>query len=331
MSATAWSAEQTPAEPTSAEQLLISLILVTYNSATLLPAFFTALAGTRYAPYELIAVDNASTDSTTELLALRPGVRLLANEENIGFGRACNQGARIASGALLVFLNPDVLATPQWLNLLARRMAAHPDAAIIAPQTLAPEDVTGVAELAALEPQQTGACEVAAVPGCAMMMRRAAWQALGGFDERIFLYWEDTELCWRAWMGGWRVLEDLEARVFHTRGASGGGARWDAEATRNGLYVHLKLLRWRQIARFIARQAAKTAVQLASGQGSGRDGKLLEAWRWNLRHLGETLAQRRELRRRTRTDLRRLEQLIDRHAARQRRERRERDMARRGA
>lgn len=298
---------------------LVSLILVTYNSARLLPAFFDALAGTRYAPYELIAVDNASADGTAEELARRPGVRLLANAANVGFGRACNQGARAASGSLLVFLNPDVLVTPLWLDALTERMAQHPDAAIISPQTVAPGEAR-----AAPEPAERRAVEAAAVPGCAMMMRRCAWEQLGGFDEQIFLYWEDTELCWRAWLCGWRVLEDLEATVVHTRGASGGGAQWDAEAVKNGLYVHLKLLGWRPVARFAARQAAKTALRLASGRG----GALLDAWRWNLRHLGETLARRQELRRHARGDLRHLEQLIAAHTARQRRERSERQAMR---
>jgi N-acetylglucosaminyl-diphospho-decaprenol L-rhamnosyltransferase len=115
---------------------------------------------------------------------------------------------------LLVFLNPDVFVTPGWLAILVRRMAEHPDAAIICPTTLYSDQPTPIAT-AVVE-------ESAAVPGCAMLMPRADWQALGGFDEQIFLYWEDTELCWRAWLLGRRVLVDLEALVYHQRGGSGG-------------------------------------------------------------------------------------------------------------
>src|SRR4051812_40880444 len=85
---------------------LVSLIVVTYNSAPLLPAFFAALATTRYAPYEVLVVDNASQDGTPQLVGTDyPAARLLANRENLGFGRACNRGARAAHGQLLVFLN----------------------------------------------------------------------------------------------------------------------------------------------------------------------------------------------------------------------------------
>src|SRR5262245_47850788 len=120
---------------------LVSLVVVTYNSAALLPGFFEALAATTYAPYEVLVVDNASRDGTPQLVAEHcPQARIVANAENLGFGPACNQGARAAHGDLLVFLNPDVIVTPSWLAILVRRAADHPDAAIICPTTLYPNE-----------------------------------------------------------------------------------------------------------------------------------------------------------------------------------------------
>jgi hypothetical protein len=294
----------------------VSLILVTHNSARLLPAFLSALATTRDVTYELIVIDNASSDGTAAALAHEPAVRLFANRENIGFGRACNQGAAVARGELLMFLNPDVLVNTDWLAILVRRMQQHPQAAIIAPQTLQPA-VVSVPAAANHALHSSPVRETAAVPGCAMMIRRTAWEALGGFDEQIFLYWEDTELCWRAWLAGWQVLEDLEASVLHTRGGSGGGGRWEAEATKNGLYTHLKLLPLPAALPYIMRQTLKTTIRVARGQGA----ELLAAWRWNWCRLGLTLAQRRELYRIARGDRAHLERLIRIHAARQRHER----------
>jgi len=135
----------------------------------------------------------------------------------------------------------------------------------------------------------------------------------------MFLYWEDTELCWRAGLLGWQVLEDFEALVYHERGGSSGGARWAGEAAKNGLYAHLKLRRWGAVARFAARLAAKTGLGLLRGETA-----LLGAWGWNLRRLPATLRARRQLLRRARGDRRRLEALIEAHARRGRRERRER-------
>lgn len=278
---------------------LVSLILVTYNSAGLLPAFFAALATTRYKPYEVIVVDNASPDATLGYLTHNhPQVRVLANQENVGFGCACNQGSAVARGDLIVFLNPDVTVTPDWLTILVQHIQTNPDVAIICPSTLYPDQSPISAT--------TGVTEVAAVPGCAMLVPTQAWRMLGGFDPQIFLYWEDVELCWRAWLLGWRVLHAPQAVVYHQRGGSAGGQRWDAEQIKNGLYTYLKLMRWRTVCGFVVLLAAKTVIKFARY----RERALFMAWEWNIRHLGYTFAQRRELMRKRCGDAVRLEQRI---------------------
>lgn len=291
---------------------LVSLIVVTYNSARLLPACLDALLATEYAPFELLVIDNASSDGTPALVAAHyPQARLLANTANLGFGRACNLGAAAAQGELLVFLNPDVIVPPGWLGVLAQRMREHPDAGIICPTTL---------DHGQAPPPPAAPADTAAVPGCAMLVRRAAWRQLGGFDERFFLYWEDTDLCWRAWLLGWRVLEEFEAYVFHERGGSAGDRRWDAETTKNSLRTYLKTMRWRAVAPFVARLALTTAAKLAlRGQT-----ELLGAWAASWRQLGETLALRRELLRARKIDPARLERLVATHQRRGRRERKAR-------
>jgi GT2 family glycosyltransferase len=295
------------------EHPLISLIIVTYNSAAQLPGCLAAIAATTYPHYEVLIVDNASSDGTPRLIAERfQQVRLLANSANVGFGRACNQGARAARGDVLVFLNPDVIVTPDWLTILVRHLTERPDAAALCPTTLYPDQPPRVSE-APVE-------ETAAVPGCAIVTTRAAWQTLGGFDEQIFLYWEDTELCWRAWLLGWRVLADLHAQVYHERGSSASGQRWDAEQTKNSLYTYLKLMRWRRTIPFAAQLAVKTAIKFALR----RDPALLAAWAWNWQHLGETMARRREVRQARHGDPAALERRITAHERRRRRERKER-------
>ena len=290
---------------------MISLIVITYNSRPLLPAFLAALATTDDHDYETIVVDNASSDGTVELLrAEHMNVRLIANEHNVGFGAACNRGMLAAHGDFFIFMNPDVLVTPPWLTVLRRNMAEHPDAAISCPSTLYPHETRSSA---------TGVANTAAVPGCALMLRRTAWEQIGGFDEAMFLYWEDTELCWRAWLLGWRVLEDLEAVVYHERGGSTGGGRWEAEVAKNALYAHLKLRRWRAVVGFALRLLAKTGLRLGRGQTA-----LLGAWWWNLRHLPATLRSRRTILRQRRANRTQIERLIALHTERGRRERRER-------
>ncbi|MBC8162210.1 MAG: glycosyltransferase family 2 protein [Roseiflexaceae bacterium] len=291
-------------------QPLVSLILVSYNSANLLPDFLAAIGATTYAPYELIVVDNASTDGTLAYLAGQTQVQVIASGANLGFGRACNIGAAAAHGDLLVFLNPDVRVTPGWLDRLVASARACPDA-LICPTTLYPGE----------QPRPVaGLRQVAAIPGAALLVWRNVWDDLGGFDQQMFMYWEDAELCWRAWLLGYRVLADLGTFVYHQRGGSAGGRRWDAERVKNSLRTYLKLMRWRAVVPFALLLAAKTLLKY----GHTRDPALLAAWAWNGRMLGLTMAERRALRVRRRGDPAQLEQRVHELARRLRAERRQR-------
>ena len=286
---------------------LVSLIIVTYNSASLLPAFFEALTTTVYTPYEVLVVDNASQDHTQHYLTSEHShIRLIANPQNMGFGKACNRGAAAAQGDVLVFLNPDVHVTPDWLSLLVEHITGYHDTVILCPSTPYPGKIP--------QRSSTAMREVAAVPGCAMMMSKAGWQQLGGFDENIFLYWEDTELCWRCWLMGGRVLVDLQAIVYHERGGSTGYRRWDAEQTKNSLYAYLKLMRWRRVVPFVAGLMVKTLVKVLLGRGKG----LWGAWTWNLKHLTQTLTLRHQILSQNTQASDHLERMIDRHNAEQR-------------
>lgn len=297
----------------STSTALISLIVVTYNSRALLPAFLATLATTTDSHYEVIIVDNASQDGTLEWLrATHPSIHVVAHLQNVGFGAACNSGMAVARGEAFITMNPDVQITPPWLTILRQHLHAYPDAGIICPTTLYPDQ--------APPPVSLPVAPTAAVPGCALMLRRTTWQEIGGFDEQMFLYWEDTELCWRAWLLGWRVLEDFVALVYHQRGGSTGEGRWQAEAAKNGLYTHLKLRRWRWVGLFALRLAAKTVLAL----GRERRTDLLHAWWWNLRHLPTTLRSRHAIMQRRKGDESDLDELITVHTRRGHRERNQR-------
>ncbi|GAB4123715.1 MAG: hypothetical protein Fur005_37590 [Roseiflexaceae bacterium] len=273
-----------------------SLIVITYNSLRTLPTFFDTLKQTQAVTYEVIAVDNASSDGTLAFLQQQPQLRVIANTVNQGFGRAANQGAAIANGDVLIFLNPDVWFTPEWLQQLQQTLMREEQAAIICPATLLADTPIPPAVQFVRD----------RVPGSAMLVRREAWQQLGGFDPQIFLYWEDTDLCWRAWLAGYRVIADHAAIVYHERGGSGGGSRWVAEYTRNGIYVHLKLMPWRRVWRFVGRQAIASIARMVRGYGG-----IPAAWWWNIRHLRSTYRQRRQLLRQKQRELAELDRLID--------------------
>jgi len=291
---------------------LVSLVLVTYNSEAPLPALLDSLEATTYEPYELIVVDNGSSDGTVPLVERRrPDATLLRNAQGRGYGAGCNQGAARAQGEFFVFLNPDIVVQPGWLEALVGSFERYPRLGIVSPEVLPP----------GWPPRDAGVppTEVATVPGCTMMVSRAAWDDLGGFDETIFLYWEDTDLCWRAWLRGWRVLETLETHAFHDEGHGGGGSRSLAgEEMKNALYVTLKLRRGRSVAPVLLGRAASTLAKAVLWRRTDVFG----AWRWNVTHLRTTL----ERRRRCLDDVgaeqvAELERRITGHARRRRRER----------
>ncbi len=289
---------------------LVSLVVVMHNDEQLLPGFFEHLAATTYPHFEVIVVDNESSDGTVAYLRERtPEVTTVSNEVGVGFGNAANQGAELANGEFLVFMNADVFVTPEWLDRLVSRMTAESDIGILSPTVLSPETAD--------RPAATGSAETATVPGCSMMVRRSTWTDLGGFDPVFYLYWEDTDLCWRAWLRGWRVVEALDTTVVHLEGGSGGGKRWAQEEMRNGIYTHLKVLRWRKVAPALVGLALETIVEMTvlRRPAVGR------AWIWNVRNLRSTLAKRRSLRALSSGNVADLERRITSHRSRQARER----------
>ena len=219
---------------------LLSIILVNFNDAAHLPESLASV-GMHAAGFgfEVIVVDNASTDGSPALVAGGfPGVRLVRNEKNDGFGRANNLAVRESRGEFLLFLNTDAVVHPGVLDLLMNEMRGHPDTGVVGPALLTPAGSfqasfggrTGFcAELAKkvfLNRLRTRALrsdrsrrEVRWVSGAFLLVRRAAFLEAGGFDEGFFIYFEDIDLCERILAKGWKVIFLPAAVSMHYGGA----------------------------------------------------------------------------------------------------------------
>jgi GT2 family glycosyltransferase len=198
-------------------------------------------------PLELVVVDNASTDGSADAVRARhPEALVIANAENAGFARACNQGWRASRAPLVLFLNPDAEVAPGAVETLVRLLESRPAVGAAGPRTrgsdgtiqvstgsdLAPlaelrqrRLVRGVARreahaLAQAEALHAREHEPAWVSGSCLVARRTAIEAVGGFDERFFLYEEDADLCRRLREAGWRIVFTPEAEVRHHLGRS---------------------------------------------------------------------------------------------------------------
>lgn len=217
----------------------ISIVIVNWNGAHLLPACLTALQEQTQPADEIIVVDNGSADGSCALLTHDfPQVRLLALPRNLGMGGGTNVGLRASSGELVVALNNDTIATPGWLAALTAPFAADPalgatmstmvfahQPAIIAAagitvhqNGLALEDFAG-APLAALGPALR---PIFGPSGGAAAYRRAMLDDVGLFDARFFMYLEDVDLAWRARLRGWSSLHVPAAVIQHIYSASSG-------------------------------------------------------------------------------------------------------------
>lgn len=261
---------------------LVSIVAVNYNGLDLVEQFMAGVRASAYQPLELIVVDNASSDGSGEAFAAHEEVRLVRSNENLGFGRACNLGAEHAGGELLLFMNPDVRLHFDTISVLVSDLRENPDAAVACATLL----VSGFHHT-----RERRVENVASMAAATMLVERAHFERLGGFDPWIFLYSEDDDLCYRTWLAGRRVIKSWDAVAEHSVGATGGGHRWSGEQIKNGLYVHLKLRAWPDVIRYSGRMAAKTLVRGVRL----RDPDVLKAWVVNLRELPDTLAKRRAL------------------------------------
>lgn len=239
-----------------------TIVIVTYNSCESLTPCLASIA--RFAPAaRVVVVDNASTDDPGPAVAAHTTqATLVRNETNRGFGGGVNVGLRQAEGEFVLLLNPDCVLHEGAVERLQAELRDHPEAALVGPQILNadgslqgsargdPSFLTGLfgrttlltrlfpkARLSRqnikIDEERIARGESFAVDwvsGACMMARRAALDAVGGFDERYFLYWEDADLCRRLRNAGHTVRYVPSAKVMHVGGCSSDRAR--ALATR---------------------------------------------------------------------------------------------------
>jgi GT2 family glycosyltransferase len=222
------------------------VVVVAYHSANHLPACLEALAEAAGGlTRELVVVDNASRDGAPALVTrLVPGARLIVNDVNRGFAAAVNQAARTARGRHLLLLNPDARPLPGCVSRLAAELDTRPEAALAGPQLVGPDGADqpsawpapGLLTLAYdalllhnLMPRSRlrlvtapneDPLDVECLSGACLLVRRTAFEALGGLDERFFIYYEDTDLGVRARAAGHRLRLVPAARAVHLVGGS---------------------------------------------------------------------------------------------------------------
>ena len=284
----------------------VTVVIVSFETRDTLLETLTALAGSDGPTIETVVVDNASSDGSRDAVRARfPAASVIANAENLGFARACNQGLRETRAPLVLFLNPDATLTPGALATLVRVVESHPRIGIVGPRTRSSNgdiqistgpDLTLVSEWrqrrlvlgvarrdprALTEAEARHAVEHAPgwVSGACLLARREAIDAVSGFDEGFFLYEEDADLCRRLRAAGWQVVFTPDAEARHAKGRSMARApeRARLEYHRSHLRYYRKHCGLPQRALLRLLLAGRAGVELARGAVSGDLARCREA------------------------------------------------------
>jgi N-acetylglucosaminyl-diphospho-decaprenol L-rhamnosyltransferase len=217
---------------------VIDAVVVTHNSKLDLPGLVQN-AELRKAFARLVVVDSASTDSTVAI-AQRGGLEVFARQINHGFGAAANEGVRHTSAPFVCILNADIRFTTSDVATRLAAQFADEAVGVVAPTLVLPDgreqDSARQVPLPTdlmirrLRHANLGALTAAApgpvpwVAGAFLLIRRKAFTAVNGFDERFHLYFEDVDLCVRLRNSGWQVIFDPSVRVSHHHRAASRGS-----------------------------------------------------------------------------------------------------------
>jgi GT2 family glycosyltransferase len=267
---------------------IATIIVVTFNSARWLARQRAALEAQTDARWRLVVVDNASeADQRPTADALPAGARLIQNETNLGFAEANNIGAAGAATPYLVFLNPDAFPAPDWLATLIDTAERHAGAAAIGSTQVRADaedvfDGTGdVLHASGLAYRSNFGKRRDATPplgetfsacAAAMLVRREAFEAVGGFDAQYFCYFEDVDLGFRLRLNGGRILQSPDAIVAHVGGgATTGTAFASFHGARNRTWTFFKCMPapwfWLLLPAHIIACALAATVSLFVGRG----------------------------------------------------------------
>lgn len=316
--------------PGSAETPLVSVVIPNWNGAHHLPTCLDALRAQTYPRLEIIVADNASSDGSRALLAERyPEVRLVALPDNRGFTGACNAGMRAAGGSIIVLLNNDTEADPDWLSEVVAAFERHPEAGIVASKMLLFDDrtrfhtagdlyrVDGRLVNRGVWETDTGQYDreeyVFSACGGSAAYRRAMLDEIGLLDDDFFFSAEDMDLAWRAQLAGYRCVYAPRAVVYHRLAATGGGVTASYYDGRNMIWILVKdypTPLWRKHwPKIVRAQVALAADALRAWRGAAARARL-RGMAASLFGLPRMLRKRRAIQRSRRVSIAYLESIL---------------------
>jgi GT2 family glycosyltransferase len=292
----------------------VSVIVLNWNGAAVLPRCLDALQAQTLRDFEVLVLDNASTDGSVEQVEARwPGFRLVRFERNLGFSLANNRGARLANGRWLVFLNNDAFPRPDWLERLLDATLAWPDFSFFASRLVYSDDpnrvqsagdVCNISGFAwsrgngfPVTQEYLESTEVFSPCGAAAMYSPQAFLEAGGFNEAFVSHLEDVDLGFRLRLTGQRCLYVPTAVVDHVVSAGYGveSDRTVYQVQRNVIWMYVADMPGRLFWKYLPAHLIANLVFLAYYTLRGRARAVWTAKLDALRGLPAALRRRRAL------------------------------------
>lgn len=223
---------------------LVSIVMANWNGGKVYEKCLRSIERITYPKWELIVIDNGSTDGTTEL-SLNPKfeinnplrgrkTKLIKNKTNVGFAPANNQGYGVSNGKYILLLNNDTLVEKNFLEVMVEKMEREPDLGVLQPKIKMMDnpkilDNAGsfLTRIGFLQhwgfmkkdsKQFSREREVFSVKGACMFIRRSAIEKVGLFDNDFMSYFEESDFCWRAWLAGYRSIFYPKTFILHKVG-----------------------------------------------------------------------------------------------------------------
>lgn len=216
----------------------LSVVIVNWNTSELLIQCLESIFNAESSlTFEVVVVDNGSTDNSVQITSGHfPQVRIIANDRNLGFAMANNQGIRAGSARYHLILNSDTIVRPKSLDMLVQYADEHVEAGMVGPKLLNMDGTLqeSWAEFPSFWSEITGkpirnrrpigdpcfAYDVDSILGACMLVRKEVVRSIGVLDEAYFMYSEEIDWCFRIKRGGWQIHYYPASEIFHIGGAS---------------------------------------------------------------------------------------------------------------
>lgn len=303
----------------------VSVIILNWNGKKFLDACLSSLANVTSIPLEIIVVDNNSSDDSVKFIRNKfPKVNLIASKENNGFAKGNNIGAARATGKYLLFLNNDTKVTPEFLTPLVAACEKDSTIGCVQPEMRVMKSPDLLDEAGAYltfsgflyhygyrkkynAPMYRSTREVFSAKGACIFIPKKVFQTVGAFDEDFFIFFEETDLCHRIWLAGFRVLYMPKSHIFHVAG----GDTLDTYNHERRIYLTFKNMNssylqnfgafflWTVYPVFLLFQLCLVFTFFVIGK-RGEARAILRGWKWNMVHIATVFHKRSRIQSRIR-------------------------------